>query len=330
MRQASRVGILAVSVGLTACSMAPAASPPASLAAATGVAPTWIASRSPETSASLEPDRVIVGDERPTTVRLPPGVGDEPAPLLIVLHGYSQPPAEQEAYLGLDGYAADMGAVVAYPEGTRDRDGNRFWNATDVCCNFYGSEVDDVAYLVSLVDEIGRATPIDAKRVYLVGHSNGGFMSYRMACERADVFAALVSLAGATFDNDADCEPSERVAILQIHGSADHTILFDGGTLDFGGTEPRPPYPGARSTVTSWAAYNGCAATLATSPETLDIDAWINGPNGPNETTIETATECDPGGHAELWTIPGGSHAPNLSPTFAKSVIDFLLAHPKP
>lgn len=330
MRPPARVVILAVIVGLAACSTAPVASPPASPATATGVAPSSIPSSSPDASASLEPDQVIVGRERPAIVRLPPGARAEPAPLLIVLHGYSQPPAEQQAYFRLDGYAADKGVVVAYPEGTRDRDGNRFWNATDVCCNFHGSDVDDVAYLGSLVDEIGRETPIDRKRVYLVGHSNGGFMSYRMACDRADVVAALVSLAGATYDDDADCAPSEPVAILQIHGSADDTIRFDGGTLDFGSTEPRPPYPGAKSTVMSWAAYDRCATTLAASPEKLDIDATIAGPDGPNETTVEAATECAPGGHAELWTIPGGSHAPNLSSTFAASVIDFLLAYPKP
>jgi polyhydroxybutyrate depolymerase len=330
MRRAAWLGMLAASVGLAACSTGSNASPPASSSATTGVAPTAISSPSPDSSSSLEPRQIIVGRDRPATVRLASAVGDAPAPLLIVLHGYSQPPAEQQAYLGLDAYAADVGAVVAYPEGTRDRDGNRFWNATDVCCNFYGSDVDDVAYLVSLVDEIGRTTPIDAKRVYLVGHSNGGFMSYRVACERAEVFAALVSLAGATYDNDDDCAPSEPVAILEIHGSADNTILFEGGTLDFGGTEPRPPYPGAKSTVTTWAAYDSCATTLATSPEKLDVDAWIAGPDGPEETTVETATECPPGGHAELWTIPGGSHAPNLSRTFATSVIDFLLAHPKP
>jgi polyhydroxybutyrate depolymerase len=329
MRRSARLGILVVSLGVVACSAGSTASPPASPAATTGLAPTAISSPTPDSSSSLEPGQIIVGRDRLATVRLTSAVGDEPAPLVIVLHGYSASPAEQAEYFGLDSYAADVGVVVAYPEGTRDRDGNRFWNATDVCCDFHGSDVDDVAYLVGLVDEISRATPIDEKRVYLLGHSNGGFMSYRMACEEAGLFAAIVSLAGATYDDVADCAPSEPVAILQIHGTADDSILFGGGRLDFGGPD-RPPYPGARSTVTTWAAYDGCATTLTKSSETLDIAAEIDGPTGPNETTIETATGCDPGGHAELWTIPGGSHGPKLSRTFAQSAIDFLLVHPKP
>lgn len=322
--------MLAATALLAACSTALSASPPASSAAPADEAPTSISSQ--DAGASIGPSDVVVGGARSVTVRLPSGDGSEPAPLLIMLHGFGGSPADHRAYFALDRYAADVGMVVVYPEGTRDRDGNLLWNGTDTCCDFYGSGVDDVAYLASLVDEISRATPVDEKRVYLVGHSNGGFMSYRMACEHAEVFAAIVSLAGATYDKDEDCAPSEPVAILQIHGTADDVILFGGGILSDFVTpgRPRPAYPGAKETVASWAAYDGCASALTETPETLDIDAGINGPNGPQETTIERATDCDPGGHVELWTIPGGGHGPNLSSTFAMLVIDFLLAHPKP
>ena len=334
MRSGAQIAFLGAITVLAACSTAPSGSPPVSPVAPTDVAPTSISSPSPSPDAegSAGPGEVIVGGARPVTVRLPSGNATEPAPLLIMLHGYGDSTADHRAYFALDRYAGDAGMVVVYPEGTRDRDGNLLWNGTDTCCDFYGSGVDDVAYLASLVAEIGRNTPIDVKRVYLVGHSNGGFMSYRMACEQAGVFAAVVSLAGATFDDDADCAPSEPVAILEIHGTADDVIRFAGGTLsDIGPpNSPHPAYPGAKETVASWAAYNGCASALTRASETLDIDAVINGPNGPKETTIETATDCDPGGHVELWTIPGGGHGPILSRTFGQLVIDFLLAHPKP
>ena len=64
---------------------------------------------------------------------------------------------------------------------------------------------------------------VDPYRIYVAGHSNGGFMSYRLACTHADRIAAIVSLAGATFDTPADCSPTEPVAVLQIHGTADDT-----------------------------------------------------------------------------------------------------------
>jgi polyhydroxybutyrate depolymerase len=330
MRTAPRLAVLATCAALAACSPAPSASSLASAVATTSPQPPTQASPGEAATASVEPDEIVVGGDRPATVRLQTGAGTERAPLILALHGYGSSASEHQAYFRLDRDAGARSVVMAYPQGTRDRDGNRFWNATDACCNFHEADVDDVAYLVDLVGEIGRATPIDPKQVYLVGHSNGGFMSYRMACEEAATFAAIVSLAGATYDDDADCAPSDPITILQIHGTADDTILFAGGTLDFGGTAPPARYPGAKATALTWAAYDGCATALQARPEPLDVDGGIAGNGGLAETTVDVATACAAGGHAELWTIPGGSHAPNLSTQFASLVIDFLLTHPKP
>jgi polyhydroxybutyrate depolymerase len=328
MRITRWLALIAVAALVEACGGGAAPTSPSQTTLPPQASPST--SPNPAASSPRPSNEIEVGGSRPVTVRLPPGAGAEPAPLAIVLHGFGSSGLEHERYFGLDRYAADQGVVLAYPDGTRNRNGERFWNATDACCNFYGDEADDVAYIVGVVEEIGRATPIDPKRVFLVGHSNGGFMSYRLACEEAGVFAAIVSLAGATFDDDGDCHPSEPVAVAQIHGTADDTILFGGGTLDFGGSAPPGRFPGAKATVAAWAVYGECVTTFETLPETLDIDDQIDGPNGPTETTIETAKGCRPGGTAELWTIQGGSHAPRLSPSFASYVIDFLLAHTKP
>lgn len=338
MTPATRLGVLLSCIGLAACA-SPAAPIPTTTDAARApvsspsqaIGPSAAPSPSQAAAASVAPRQVVVGGARPVTVHLPPDAGTEPAPLLMVLHGFGVPAYEVQAYLGMDRVAAERGVVIVYPEGTRDRDGNPFWNATDACCNLYASDVDDVAYLAGLADEISRATPIDPKRVYLVGVSNGGFMSHRMACDQADVFAAVVSLGGATFDDEAQCAPSEPVAVLEIHGSRDETVSFEGGKLDLGrGTVKPRTYPGAKATAMAWAVSDGCAPAFDTLPEMLDVDAGIDGPNGPNETKVEIATGCDPGGHVELWTIIGGFHLPNLSPSFSTEVIDFLLAHPEP
>ena len=222
--------------------------------------------------------------------------------------------------------------LYAHPDGTRDGDGNRFWNATDACCDLDRTGVADSSYVRDLIEEIAGVADVDRRRVYIVGHSNGGFMAYRVACEHADLVAAIVSLAGATFAQAGDCRPTEAVAVLEIHGTADDVILFEGGELSdiVGLDRPSPKYPGAEETVEIWAAYDGCSADLEDTGRTVDVDAHLEGPDGPRESTIRASTACDAGGHAELWTIPGGGHAPDVSQSFAESVVEFLLAHPKP
>ncbi len=290
---------------------------------------------SPHASAATRPsvgaNEIVVGGSRTTVVDLPQATTDEPVPLLVMLHGYGSTGADHETYFRFAAAAVTRGFAYAHPDGTLDRDGQRFWNATDACCDFASTGVDDAAYLADLVAEVSRTRAIDRKRVYFVGHSNGGFMSYRMACQHADIVAAIVSLAGATFAKRADCAPSQPVAVLEIHGTADDVVAFRGGRLaDFGAPGDKPAYPGVNATVASWEAYDGCDATVTRSATTLDLDTRIDGANGPAETTVDTWTDCAPGGHVELWTIRGGRHSPDLSPGFADAVLDFLVAHPKP
>ena len=131
--------------------------------------------------------------------------------------------------------------------------------------------MDDSGYLWDLVDEIKRQLTIDDRRVYAVGHSNGGFMSYRLACDHADVFAAIASLAGGTYKDENLCGPSEPVHVLQIHGTADGTIRYDGGNI--GGVA----YPGARESVQTWTQYDLCAAQSDTGFPGLNLDRGISG-----------------------------------------------------
>ena len=180
--------------------------------------------------------------------------------------------------------------------------------------------VDDSAYLSGVVDEIKAKYEVDPKRVYFVGHSNGGFMSYRMACDHADQIAAIVSLAGATFADDTKCAASEPVAVLQIHGSMDETVFYEGGV--FAGNA----FPSAVTTTETWAAHGGCELTPK-GGGTLDLENAL-----PGEESVASVygSGCQAGGHAELWTITGGKHIPALSSGFGKAVFDFLEAHPKP
>ena len=320
--------LVALVAGCSSGSSGPSLSPVAS-SAGPASAPTSM----PTVAAASASRDLVIGGERPVTVFVPASyAADKPAPLLILLHGYGSTGREHDDYFRLRSAAEARGFVYAHPDGTPDSQGDRFWNATDACCDFGRTGVADADYLAGLVTSIKSSVNIDPKRIYFIGHSNGAFMSYRMACDHAELVAGIVSLAGATFAESTDCRPRRPVAVLEIHGTLDDAIAYDGGTISGVGApgEPLDPYPGVLETVDSWADYDGCSAPASDRPERVDVDAEINGPDGPAESTIKAATGCQAGGHVELWTIPNGGHSPDLASRFADEVLDFLVAHPKP
>ncbi|MCU1396709.1 MAG: uncharacterized protein JWM34_5137 [Ilumatobacteraceae bacterium] len=258
---------------------------------------------------------------RPYTVFVPTTYdAGTPEPLVLLLHGYSASGDLQEGYFQLQAQAESRGFLYVHPDGTKNALGNQFWNATDACCGFGVSQVDDSAYLIDIIHQVEADYNVDRKRVYLVGHSNGGFMSYRMACDHADEIAAIVSLAGATWEDTTKCTPSEPVSVLEVHGTGDHTIAYDGGQ-NLGHT-----FPSAPTTVATWATYDGCTPTPVDGTDTLDLVSSIDG----NETTEQSFAGCPPGIDVNLWTMAGAPHIPPLTANFAPDIIDFLFAHPKP
>lgn len=270
---------------------------------------------------------VTVGGARPVTVHVPPSYDPAvPIPVVILLHGFGGDGNNQESYWGVRPLSDAWGFLYAHPDGTTNPEGSRFWNATDVCCNVSGARPDDSSYLRSILDEIEAQFNVDRDRVCFGGLSNGGFMSYRMACDHADQVTAIASQAGATFDDPAACVPNMPVHVLQIHGSADDTILYAGGPLASG------KYPGAVGSVERWAAYDGCSIPGQASGEALDLTSDVAGA----ETTITSYTgDCRPGGSVELWTMRGAGHVPNLVRTRPPTselgfhVVEWLLSHPR-
>ncbi|MAC70365.1 MAG: hypothetical protein CMP84_09175 [Gammaproteobacteria bacterium] len=244
----------------------------------------------------------------------------EAHPLIILLHGYTSSGRNQDSYFQVSDLADDYGFLFAAPDGVREPSGNesRFWNASDACCNFFGVEVDDSEYVRSIIDEMKQRYNVDENRVFLIGHSNGGFMSFRMAYEHSDAVAAIASLAGANHMDQREA-PENPVHILQIHGTNDETIGYQGGDI----MDNR--YPSALQSVRRWATYNGCSQD-GMGRELRDLEASLP---GHESGVLKFEVGCKPGGSAELWTIASGTHVPVLSDTFAAQVVEWLLAHPK-
>jgi polyhydroxybutyrate depolymerase len=253
-----------------------------------------------------------VGGDRPVTVNLPTNLTN-PAPLLILLHSASTSGAHQERYMKLGPIAKKSGIIYIAPDGTMSPEGKRFWNASKSCCNKFKQDVDDVAYINSLIDEISAKTPVDPKRIYLIGHSNGAFMSYTFACKTNKV-AAIVAIAGA-MDVNAECTPSSPVSLLDIHGTADKTIKINGGVMNAN------PYTSAATTVKTIAQVNKCSNSTTSKK---DFEPTIKGA----ETTVINYS-CDTHTHLQFWKIAKGSHSPKLPADFAQQVISFFLQQSK-
>jgi polyhydroxybutyrate depolymerase len=256
----------------------------------------------------------VVGGARPVTVNLPADTS-APSPLLIMLHSASTSGAHQENYMKLAPVAKRLGMIYIAPDGTVGADGRRVWNAAKSCCQKSGEPVDDVAYLSSLIDEIDAKYPVDRKRIYFIGHSNGAFMALKFACTTGAV-AAVVSLAGA-MDTDSQCSSPNPFALLHIHGVADPTIKINGGALNKGS------YTSALETINRVAAINQCPAISFTqsSINKKDFDPTIPGA----ETTVKSLNDC--AAPVVYWRIARGTHSPKLPKNYAEQVLTFLAKH---
>jgi len=287
--------------------------------------PAACSSKAPDTQhQTTVPDAGPLGGDRPVKPYVPASYDpSKPTPLVVLLHGYGASGLAQELLFQFKARADKLGFIYMYPDGTVDSSGKRFWNATDACCDFGSTGVDDSAYIESLIDQAKSKYNIDPKRVFVVGHSNGAFMAYRMACDHADTIAAAVSLAGAMYSDVSNCKPGEPVSVLQIHGSDDQTVLYAGGVIS--DADAGASYPGAKTSVADWAKFDGCSTTPK-SGAPLDLTDAQPGA----ETTVENYDGCKNGTTAELWTMHGEGHIPAINDTWRDDVIDFVLSHPKP
>ncbi len=289
-----------------------------------------VACQSQTEAPPADPSPPVFGGARPLTQLKVPSSYDpaRPVPLVIQLHGSGSNGYQTDLVTRLSSIVDARGFILAAPEGTVDKVGQQFWNATEACCDFGHTGVDDVAYLLGLVKELRAAYSIDAKRIYVLGLSNGGFMSLRLACDAADVFAAVIDIAGASWADVGRCAPKVPVATLHLHGTADDLVPYDGGPT----SDPAWPglvgdVPSVAHTVAAWVAYDGCDSAADETSPPMRIDFGFPTP----QTFVTKYHGCKPGGAVELWTERGSAHIVfDTTPDFPSLLYAWLDAHARP
>ncbi|MFP6685136.1 MAG: hypothetical protein VB934_10500, partial [Polyangiaceae bacterium] len=256
-----------------------------------------------------------LGGDRPAAVSVPLSYdATQPLPALLLLGGYDHASADLDDWFTVSEQLDALDFVLVKPDGLIDSDGAHFWNATDTCCDYDETGVDDVGYLNDLIKELIERFAIDETRIIIAGHSNGGFMGYRMACEPDSPVSALVSIAGGTWLNEADCRASRPVSILQIHGDSDEYMPFEGDESA----------PSALEALSRWGARANC-----------DLSSWIEEPKKldladdaiDEETTVSRYTSgCEAGTDIALWFLEATGHYPPLRPSATKQALSWALA----
>ena len=215
---------------------------------------------------------------------------EDDAPLVFVLHGYSGTAWGIMGYSGMDEMAAEHGFAVCYPQGLSDQSGYNFWN---VGYDFHQNQtVDDVAFLSSLANYLQEEYNLSSENTFSTGMSNGGDMSYMLACEASDVFKAIAPVAGSMMENIYNtCNPNP-VPVLEIHGTNDNVTLWDG---DMDNNDGWGSYLSTTDGIDYWVEANEC-----TSSEQISI---------PGTNTIHHRYfDCIDNVEVWLYEVVGGGH----------------------
>ena len=241
----------------------------------------------------------------------------DPLPLVIALSGYGQTGAQFESYLHLTSIAESSGFLYIHPDGTIDSFGARFWNATPECCDFQKPPVNDAAYIMSIIKKVSAKYSVDRNRIYIIGHSNGGFMANALACKYSSRIAAIINIAGGSFTSTAACKASTPINVLQIWGSKDDTYAYN--------HIRGKPIPGAEQTFANWGSIEECSTPAVELPDKLDLEPTIPG----EETTVFQYQGCSGSTSVDFWRVDGAGHSPVISKFFASEMIAWLMIHPK-
>jgi polyhydroxybutyrate depolymerase len=268
------------------------------------------------------------GRERSYITYMPASVNrEEPIPLVFVLHGGTGNAQSAIRMSSFNEIADRNGIIAVYPNGTGRLSDDKLltWNG-GACCGYAQEEnVDDVGFMRAIAADLQSQTAVDAKRIYATGMSNGGILAHRLACEAADLFAAVAPVSGTL--NFSPCIPSQPVSVIEFHGTADQHVPYNGG---YGPKSiANVNFTSVQYSVGFWVSFDECD----TEPQTDSV----------NDIRHEIWSGCADSASVELYTIDGGGHAwpggpgglagldkPTETISASELIWEFFAAHPKP
>lgn len=211
-----------------------------------------------------------------------------PAPLVFNFHGYTSNNTEQMGYGDFRPIADTAGFLIVHPMGTLDPNTSQpYWNAN------WGGTVDDIGFTEALIDSIAAEYSINEDRIYSTGMSNGGFMSYTLACELSNKFAAIASVTGTMNVNQNNtCNAQHPTPVMEIHGTSDPTVPYNGNTTMMP----------TDSVFNYWVDFNNCTGPLLNT-QIADINLF----DGSTVTHL-LYKGGDNGVEVELYKINNGGH----------------------
>ena len=246
------------------------------------------------------------GRQRSSIVHVPPAAREgRPLPVILNFHGGGGNAENQQKYSRMDVLADAEGFLAVYPDGTgRMSDRLLTWNAGTCCAYSVINKIDDVGFTLALLADLEARQPVDRRRVYATGLSNGAMMAWRLAVEAFGHFAAIAPVAGAKVLQVGP--PKRPVSVMHFHSVDDPRALYAGGLgPPFPMTTSRVFHSAVEPTMRDWAATIGC-------PSEARLTAELKGQAGSKEAG-HTATRhvwapCREGSEVVLWKFTGTGH----------------------
>jgi polyhydroxybutyrate depolymerase len=209
-------------------------------------------------------------------------------PLVFNFHGYTSNANEQMWYGDFRSIADTAGFIIVHPMGTLDNYGITHWNV-----GWGTSTVDDIGFTESLIDSLALDYNINLERIFATGMSNGGFMSYTLACELSSKIAAIASVTGSMNVGQSNtCNAEHQMPVMEFHGTADGVVPYDGTSV----------FASIESVIDYWVNFNNCNLTPAIT-ELPDAD-----PNDGSTVEHYLYDEGDNGAVVEHFKILNGAH----------------------